>query len=1327
MSHLSRGIPGARAGVAGDYVAALLKPALLATTALIGVSVVRPAQAQTVLTVGSASDLVAAITTVDSNPSTSYVINVNGTIALSAATELPAINTASSVVINGGSGATLNGQDVTRGLFVYAGNVTVQNLTIANAVAVGGAGGAGQASGGGGAGIGGGLFIASGATVTLSGVHFTNNSGVGGAGGAVNLAFGGGGGGGLGGAGGTSSNTRASGGGGVGLGAAGGNDGNGPGAGSPGGTGIIKGAASGGAASSGNVAGGASGGGGGGGDLSAGGGGVGGGAGGSYGSNGPGGNGGFGGGGGAAKSDGGAGGFGGGGGSGGTLGASGNGGFGGGGGAGYNNGASGGFGGGAGGTATLSTDAGGGGGLGAGGGIFVQEGGTLILEDGTITGSSVTGGTAVAGGTAGSAYGAGIFAQGNNTLVFKPAAGTTLMIADTIADQTGSGGAGATAGTAAIVVQGGGVVTLSGANTYSGGTTVDTSSTLSISAADNVGSGTLTLAGGTLQTTNTSPLTLGNVALNGNGLVGVLGAATTIASALSGAGSLTANGPGTLILTGANSYTGGTGVAGGTLIVGDGATSGSITGNATVSTGATLEFARADSIGFAGAITGGGALVQAGPGTLTLTGSDSLGQGVTIAAGTLAIGPGGSLGGSAVSLASAGSRFDISTGGNQTIGGLSGVGGTVTLGANTLTTNTGASSYGYAGTITGSGGLTKTGSGVELLTGTNSYTGATTIAGGTLALGAADGTGATTGSIASSSGVSLASGATLLLGATTSGLPATAGYTVQDLSGSAGSTVAVGGNTLAFGTGNSTSFAGAFTGTGTLVKQGAGTVTLDGDSSGYGGVTLVTGGGLVVGDSAAAGAVLGGSVGLDSGTTLAGYGRVGGNVVNAGGTVSPGGSTIGVLSVGGNYVQGPSGTLAIRIMPDYRAGPGVANDELSVGGTASLGGSLAVPVLGSASGYTVGARYDIVHAGGGVSGTFASLTYSRALASYLTPTLLYQPDDALLVILPTPPNGDPQTPGFSDNTYSNAPAFRTGRAFIASSYEVNAGIFTALGTLLNGASELHISTPVFTNPQLGTWVEGVGGFGRANDYSINQYGGIVGHGVQVNPNLVAGFAISGLGDSTSDAYDRVTGQSVGFHGYAVYTQDRLRLSASAGVGATSLDSTRELLPTSLVARGHAAGYFGDAGARGEYRITVGQAFLMPFAEARYVHADSGTMQESGADVLDLRDSAYRTDIGAFGGGVKAGFTQPASFGTLIPWVSLGGTGYVGGRNVGDLETLGVIATRETANAAPSATLDTGLGVDLIGHGKWRFTAAWTGNYARDSQGNAFELVARYEW
>ncbi|HEX4261609.1 MAG TPA: Hint domain-containing protein [Acetobacteraceae bacterium] len=361
-----------------------------------------------------------------------------------------------------GAGFTLDGAGQYRGLLGYAGNISVDDLSITDANAVGGAGGAGAAAGGGGAGLGGGLFVAAGANVTLDDVTFSSDAAIGGAGGVL-ASNGAGGGGGLGGAGGDDGgipSTQAAafgGGGGIGADAGGGSSGG------DGQSGVVPGAAGGGQAATGGI-GGLSGGAGGsafdGGfdPGGAGGGGV-------AGQDGPspysGGRGGFGGGGGGAFSTGGSGGFGGGGGGGSTLG--GQGGFGGGGGAAaFISGGKGGFGAGSGGGFGAG---GGGGGLGAGGDLFVQQGAALTIEGGNLLGGSVSGG---AGGGSdagdGQGYGSGMFLQGGQSVTLSPVAGEMLVVADDVTDAAAHGGTGG----GSLVLNGAGNVALDGTTDLSG-------------------------------------------------------------------------------------------------------------------------------------------------------------------------------------------------------------------------------------------------------------------------------------------------------------------------------------------------------------------------------------------------------------------------------------------------------------------------------------------------------------------------------------------------------------------------------------------------------------------------------------------------------------------------------------------------------------------------------------------------------------------------------------------------------------------------------------------------------------------------------------------
>jgi Hint domain len=512
---------------------------------------------------------------------TAYTIDFTGSFELSAdIMAIALVNNASLTIdgetntINGGyTGSATSGH---RGFLVYDGNVTIQNVTIQDTVARGGAGGSFFAAdaGGGGAGLGGGLLVATGGVVSLSGVNFTADAAIGGAGGngGAHGDTGYGGGGGLGGAGGYGTLHGAGGGGGVGQGATGGS----PSAQSKpidGGTGILPGGSGGNGAYYGSPAssgtgginsGGGGFGGGSNGSATEGGGAGGGGLGGSPGSlsnAGTGGAGGWGGGGGGGYEHGGNGGFGGGGGSGYYGGSGGFGGGGAGGGyAGYAGGGGGlgGFGGGNGGGGKSASGAGGGG-LGAGGGVFVEQGGTLIFGSGNLSGGAAVGGAgganytapSVSPGVAGSGFGSGIFIQGNQTVTFSPASGTTLTIGNTIADQTGSGGTLGNAGTAAVMIDGLGTVDLGTTNAFTGGLTLD-SGVLVLGAPGAAGAGSIAFGAGdppVLEFTITNAPTNTIASFNAGDTIDVTNLTTTAITA-------TANGSGVLSIP----YTGDGGV-----------------------------------------------------------------------------------------------------------------------------------------------------------------------------------------------------------------------------------------------------------------------------------------------------------------------------------------------------------------------------------------------------------------------------------------------------------------------------------------------------------------------------------------------------------------------------------------------------------------------------------------------------------------------------------------------------------------------------------------------------------------------------------------------
>ncbi len=370
--------------------------------------------------------------------------------------------------------------------------------------------------------------------------------------------------------------------------------------------------------------------------------------------------------------------------------------------------------------------------------------------------------------------------------------------------------AGVIAGTGGFEKLGAGTLTLSGASTYAGTTTI-TAGTLRIEGAGALSGGGIT---------------------NNAALVFARNDTVTLANAISGTGTLTQAGSGTLILTGANTHTGLTTInAGGTIQVGDGGTSGQISGGAVLNNGA-LVVNRGDAVTLANAISGSGALTQAGPGVLTLTGANSHSGLTTINSGTtLRVEGTGTLGTGRV--ANEGALVFARPGAVSLAGNLSGTGSLAQAGGGTLTisgaaTHTGGTSIAsggtlrvtgslsgdianagalvferataltYGGAISGAGTLTQAGTGTLTLTGANTHTGGTTISAGRLSIG----DGGTTGSVAGN-------------------------ITNNAL--------------LVFNRSDAVTYGGVISGTGGVTQAGTGTLTLTGASTHTGGTSVTAG------------------------------------------------------------------------------------------------------------------------------------------------------------------------------------------------------------------------------------------------------------------------------------------------------------------------------------------------------------------------------------------------------------------------------------------------------------------------------------------------------
>jgi autotransporter-associated beta strand protein len=573
------------------------------------------------------------------------------------------------------------------------------------------------------------------------------------------------------------------------------------------------------------------------------------------------------------------------------------------------------------------------------------NGGTLAVGSDSNLG---TGALSFNGGTL-EALAAGGGIVSSKAIALNSAGGTFLADAG-----TASALSGAITGTGSWTKSGPGTLTLTGANTYSGGTTVS--------------AGTLQLGNG-----GTAGSITGNVSNNGV-LAFDRSDSVTFAGTISGTGSVTQIGTGTTILTGNNTYTGGTTISTGTLQLGNGGTTGTIIGNITDS--GTLVFNRSDALTFGGVVSGIGDLVQSGGGTLTLTGTNTYSGGTNLNGGILAVNSDMNLGTGALSF-NGGTLEALAAGGgivsSKAIT-LNSAGGTFLADAGTAST--------LSGPLTGAGSWTKNGPGILTLTGTNTYSGGTTVSAGTLQIGNGGTAGSITGNV-SDNGVlafnrsdsvtfagtisgagsvtQIGTGTTILTGNNTY----TGGTTISTGTlqlGNGGTTGTIIGNvtdngTLVFNRSDSLTFGGVISGAGSLVKQGAGTLTLPGTNT-YTGATTVNAGSLIVDGSIASAQTL-----VSAGGLLGGHGFLNGSLVNSG-IVSPGNSP-GTLTVNNNYTQNTSGTLRIEI-------GGLAptqHDLLAVNGHVTLGGTLQLVRLGSFN-LQPGDQIVFLTAQKGISGAF---------------------------------------------------------------------------------------------------------------------------------------------------------------------------------------------------------------------------------------------------------------------------------------------------------------------------------------------------------------------
>lgn len=499
-----------------------------------------------------------------------------------------------------------------------------------------------------------------------------------------------------------------------------------------------------------------------------------------------------------------------------------------------------------------------------------------------------------------------------------------------------------------LTKSGAGTLTLSATNTYTGNTTIQ-NGTLSVgSIANNLGTSTASITlgvsgstTGTLLYTGSGETTARGLVLNGAGVVtnngsGLLkfnGAVTNtsaaatqtltvggsnngeIAGIISNNGttsltSLVKNDAGTWALSATNTYTGGTTVNAGVLnLTGGGGSAGTIRGTVTVNSGGTLRLSTGDATGYTAGTTSLGVInITGGTMDVNTTANQTLG-GATINM------TGGSITGIANSnLDFFGGASTLNTLASATTSVISGVKLSPNRqGATTFTTALGTTASGIDLDIQSviqtspagdaAGVFTKAGAGTLAFSGNNTFAHDILISAGTLMVG---------------------NGGT---------------------SGSLGTGAVVNNSALSLNRSDSHTVANAISGTGTLIKRGAGTATLTANNS-YGGTTTITAGTLQIGSGSTTGSLGTGAV-TNSGTLA--FNRSNAmtvsNTISGTGAVTHIGSGTTTLTGVNNYsgtTTVTGGTLRFNGNSSAATGAVSVASGATLGGTGSIGGAVNV-------------------------------------------------------------------------------------------------------------------------------------------------------------------------------------------------------------------------------------------------------------------------------------------------------------------------------------------------------------------------------------------------
>ena len=436
---------------------------------------------------------------------------------------------------------------------------------------------------------------------------------------------------------------------------------------------------------------------------------------------------------------------------------------------------------------------------------------------------------------------------------------------------------------------------------------------------------------------------------------------------------------------------------------------------------------------------------------------------------------------------------------------------------------------------------------------------------------------------------------------------------------------------------------------GSLIKSGAGSLTLNGANT-YRGATTVNGGRLNVNGSLAS------RVTVNNSGSLGGTGRVGGLIANAGATVAPGNS-IGTLQVDGNVTFEQGSTYAVELSTAH-------SDRLLVSGATVLNGGVVTLALENnpdvltqpQARSMLGRQYQILQAAGGVQGQFASVVPNYL---FIGASLDYS---ATAVQLGIERNATPfahvaATPnqravamaseqlGAGNAVYESvlsAPSIAVAQSAFQ---QLSGEIYPALGTMLiNDSRQLRDAVGERLNPA-GTrnapptapnvWIKALGAWGKTDsrhdtaDYTTSIGGLLAGVDGALDDNTQLGV-LGGYSDSSlnmgAGTHSRATVDSYHVGTYLGHTLGAVRLSGAATYSWHRAEVKRDLHYNDNSAKqktkrdAQTVQLFTEAA----YRMNVPALSLEPFVNLAYIHLNSDGFTEKG-DAAALKASQDQRD------------------------------------------------------------------------------------------------------